>query len=515
MAETTYDIAIVGGGINGAGIARDAAGRGLKVLLVEKNDFASATSSASSKLIHGGLRYLEQYEFRLVREALAEREVLLSIAPHITWPLRFVLPHNKLLRPAWMLRIGLFLYDNLAPRSRLQRSHGIDLRKDPAGRPLREELVRGFDYADGWVEDSRLVVLNAMSAAEKGATILPRTACVSARKAASGEGWDLTLQGRDGATSGARAKVLVNAAGPWVADVLTGVMGRNGESRLRLVKGSHIVVPAIHDGPEAYILQNPDGRVVFAIPYQGRFTLIGTTDIPYEGDPGKVAIAPDEVTYLCEAVNRYFRRPTTPDDVVWSYSGVRPLYDDSAANPSAVTRDYVFDIVGGEDGEPVLLSIFGGKITTYRRLAEHAMEKLQPHLPSGQAGWTGREPLPGGDMEDADFDRFLDGLRRRHPGLPGDLLHRYARAYGTRAELVIDGATTPADLGRDFGAGLYEAELRYLAVHEWAMTGEDVLWRRSKLGLHLPKERHGEVEAWFAGRTTAVTPPRTRPAARG
>ncbi len=515
MLDPFYDIAIVGGGINGAGIARDAAGRGLKVLLVEKNDFASATSSASSKLIHGGLRYLEQYEFRLVREALAEREVLLSIAPHITWPLRFVLPHNKLLRPAWMLRIGLFLYDNLAPRSKLQRSHGIDLRADPAGRPLKAELTRGFDYADGWVEDSRLVVLNAMSAAEKGATILPRTECVSARKAASGEGWDIVLKGRDGAVTETKAKVLVNAAGPWVADVLTGVMGRNGESRLRLVKGSHIVVPAIHDGPEAYILQNPDGRVVFAIPYQGRFTLIGTTDIPYEGDPGQVAIDADEVAYLCEAVNRYFTKTTRPQDVVWTYSGVRPLYDDSAANPSAVTRDYVFDVVGGEDGEPVLLSIFGGKITTYRRLAEHAMEKLQPHLPSDGAGWTGREPLPGGDMPGADFDAFLVDLARRYPGLPADLLRRYARAYGTRATRILGQAQSVADLGRDFGAGLHEAELAYLSRDEWAMTGEDVLWRRTKLGLHIPRERHGEVDAWFAGRTSAVTPRQTRPAARG
>jgi len=505
MIET--DLLIIGGGANGAGIARDAAGRGLKVVLCEKGDLASATSSASSKLIHGGLRYLETYEFRLVRESLLEREVLLRLAPHIAWPMRFVLPHDTSMRPAWLIRAGLFLYDHLARRRRLPSSSTLDLTRDPAGEPLRPDFARGFDYADCWVDDARLVVLNAMDAAERGAVILTRHECVSARP--RDKGWRAVLQGPDGDEVEVAAKVLVNAAGPWVSKVLGGVLGQNGPDRLRLIKGSHIVVPAIHGGSQAYILQNPDRRIVFAIPYQGRFTLIGTTDVAYEGDPKDARIDAGEVDYLCASVNRYFRKQTRPGDVVWSYSGVRPLHDEGAANaptasasfvnPSTVTRDYVFDLVGGSEGRPVLLSIFGGKITTYRRLAEHAMAKLGPHLGrAAGAAWTATRPLPGGDMPDGDFDAFLADLRRSLPGLPADLVARYARAYGTRCRVLLDGATTTAGLGQDFGAGLFEAEVRYLCAHEWAQTADDILWRRSKLGLEVGPEGRGRLEDWLA-----------------
>lgn len=496
MISGEVDLLVIGGGINGTGIARDAAGRGLRVLLCEKGDFASGTSSASSKLIHGGLRYLENYEFRLVREALSEREVLLSIAPHIAWPLRFILPHNKLLRPAWMLRIGLFLYDHLAPRSRLPRSHGLNLRQDIAGKGLKPELTRGFDYSDCWVEDSRLVVLNAMDASHRGAKVLPRHACIAARQEAGR--WRATIEDGKGRRHEVTAGILVNAAGPWVGEVLTGVVGREGEERLRLIKGSHIVVPRLFEGPQAYILQNPDQRIVFAIPYQGDFTLIGTTDVPYEGDPADVAIDAAEVDYLCASVNRYFVRQTTPQDVVWTYSGVRPLYDDSAANPSAVTRDYVFDIAGGKDGQAPLLSIFGGKITTYRRLAEHAMDKLKPFLPQAAAGmpaWTGSAPLPGGDLPGGDFPAFLADFAARHPWLPAPLARRYARAYGTRADTLMSGARSLVDLGADFGGGLFEREVAYLVAYEWARTADDILWRRSKLGLRVPPEGRAELEA--------------------
>lgn len=494
----TADLLIIGGGANGAGIARDAAGRGLKVVLCERNDLGGATSSASSKLIHGGLRYLERYEFRLVRESLLEREVLLNLAPHIAWPMRFVLPHENSLRPVWMIRAALFLYDHLAPRRRLPRSHALDLAHEAAGKPLKPGFTRGFDYADCWVDDARLVVLNAMDAAERGATILTRHECVSARP---DQGlWRAVLHARDGAKTEVTAKVVVNAAGPWASEVLGHVLGQNGVNRLRLIKGSHIVVPAMYEGSHAYILQNPDRRIVFAIPYQGRFTLIGTTDVPFAGDPRDVRIDPDETEYLCASVNRYFRSQIQPGDVVWSYSGVRPLYNDSARTPSGITRDYVFDVTGGDDGRPALLSIFGGKITTYRRLAEHAMAKLAPHLGDrAGAAWTGTQPLPGGDMPDGDFDAFLAGLRGLLPDLPGDLVTRYARAYGTRCLTLLDGRRTIAELGQHFGAGLYEAEVRYLRQCEWAETADDILWRRSKLGLDIGPDGRDRLEHWLAG----------------
>jgi glycerol-3-phosphate dehydrogenase len=491
-----YDLLVIGGGINGAGIARDGAGRGLKVLLVERDDLASGTSSASSKLVHGGLRYLEQYQFRLVRESLAEREVLLSIAPHLVRPLTFVLPHAPGLRPAWMIRAGLFLYDHLATRSVLAGSRALDLRRDAAGQPLKPGITRGFSYSDCWVDDSRLVVLNALDAAERGASIRTRCRFVAAQPDA--DCWTATLQPEGQGPEVVRARILVNAAGPWVEEVLHEGFGRQGPRKLRLVKGSHIVVPRRQPGEQAYILQNPDRRIVFVIPFEQDFTLIGTTDEFFEGDARGVTISDDEVHYLCEAASRFLRNPVLPDDVVWSFSGVRPLYDDAAANPSTMTRDYAFDLTTGE-GRPPLLSVFGGKLTTYRRLAEHALSKLQPFLPGSARPWTRHAPLPGGDLhksdlhksdllnrglQHVDFDRFFSGLRARWPWLPAELARRLGGAYGTRVETLIGDAKGLDDLGPDLGAGLTEREVDYLVGHEWARTVDDILWRRSKLGLH-------------------------------
>ena len=477
----SVDLLVIGGGINGAGIAREAAGRGLTVLLAEQGDLAQGTSSASTKLIHGGLRYLEYYEFRLVREALKEREVLLAAAPHIIWPLRFLLPHARHLRPAWMIRTGLFLYDNIGGRERLPASRGVDLKSDAVGAPLKPEFTKGFCYSDCWVEDSRLVVLNAMDAAERGTEILTRTRCVSAR--AERGAWKAVLQDRSGARRTVAARGLVNAAGPWVAGVADAVIGRPLDEPIRLVKGSHIVVPKLFEGEQAYILQNEDRRIVFAIPYERRFTLIGTTDLNYLGDPAAVAITPEETDYLCAVVGRYFRKAVTPADVVWSYSGVRPLYNDKRESASAVTRDYVLRLETPE-GAP-LLSVYGGKITTYRKLGEHALEKLAPHFPKLGRPWTAAAPLPGGDMPDRDFDRFFAGLLARRPWLPEALARRWARAYGTRIEAMIGGADGLGGLGRHYGDDLYQCEIDYLTAREWARTSTDILWRRSKLGLHL------------------------------
>jgi glycerol-3-phosphate dehydrogenase len=493
--QQPLDLLVIGGGINGAAIARDAAGRGLKVLLCEKGDLGQATSSASSKLIHGGLRYLEYYEFRLVREALSEREVLLRAAPHIIWPLRFVLPHDAGLRPAWMIRAGLFLYDHLGRRGRLPASTGLDLRRDPAGRPLKQGLTKGFTYSDCWAEDSRLVVLNAIGAREAGAEIRTRTACTAARRA---DGvWEATLEPEGGQAVTVRARALVNAAGPWVDRVLDRVADTTRKSGLRLVKGSHIVVPRLHDGAQAYILQNEDRRVVFVLPFEDRFSLIGTTDVPFEGDPADVRIDEEETAYLCAAVSRYFEKPVVPDQVVWSYAGVRPLYDDAKLDASAVTRDYVFDIDEG-DGKAPLLSVFGGKLTTHRRLAEHALDTLGPHLGHQDGAWTREAPLPGGDMPDADFERFLAGFSAARPWLPAPLARRYARAYGTRAEGMLARAGGLADLGEDLGDGLYAAEVDYLIREEWARSAEDILWRRSKLGLHLGQATRDRLADWLA-----------------
>ena len=492
--EAPVDLLVIGGGVNGAGIARDAAGRGLSVILCEKNDLGSATSSASTKLIHGGLRYLEYYEFRLVRESLMEREVLLRAAPHIIWPLRFVLPHHKGLRPAWLLRLGLFLYDHLGGRKLLPPTRTVNLHADAKGTPLRSEFSKGFEYSDCWVEDSRLVVLTAKDAAERGAEVLTRTACSHLSR--HDDLWHATLSSKKGARD-IKAHAVVNAAGPWLLDVLNSVAGRNDTSAsIRLIKGSHIVVPKLHDGDHCYIFQNADSRIIFAIPYEQDFTLIGTTDIPYEGDPSKVEITDAERDYLCEAASEYFETPILPEQVVWTYSGVRPLYDDAAANPSAVTRDYTLDL-DQPDGQAPLLSVFGGKITTYRKLAEHAMETLLPLLGSTAPSWTANQPLPGGDIPEARFDDFLEDMAHRYPWVSRQHLRRLARAYGTRLEQILDGVSSWEELGREFGAGLTEAELTYLRSQEWATTAEDVLWRRSKLGLRLGEVERQEVAAFM------------------
>ncbi len=445
------DIAVIGGGINGAGIARDAAGRGLKVLLCEKGDVAEGTSSRSGKLVHGGLRYLEYYEFRLVREALIEREVLLASAPHIIWPLRFVLPHSPDQRPAWLVRAGLFLYDHLGGRKLLPPSRGLDLSRAPEGAPLRPEFRRAFEYSDCWVDDARLVVLNLIDAARHVHVV--------------------------------RARVLVNAAGPWVEDVIQGVTGLNSSHSVRLVKGSHIVVPKFWAGSHAYLFQNDDRRVIFVNPYQGDLALIGTTDIPYGGRAEDVAIDGAETQYLLRALRRYVRTPPEHRDIVHSFSGVRPLYDDSAENPSAVTRDYVLEIDGAPEIAPVL-SIFGGKITTYRKLAEHALQHLTPWFPRLLPAWTAGARLPGGDIPGG-FEDFVVDLQREYSGLPDPLILHYARLYGTRARELLGPARTCSDLGRHFGGDLYEREARYLRETEWATQAADVLDRRTKHGLHL------------------------------
>ena len=480
----TIDILIIGGGINGVGIARDAVGRGLSVLVCEQNDLAGHTSSASTKLIHGGLRYLEHYEFGLVRKALREREVLLRAAPHIIRPLRFVMPHNAELRPAWLIRAGLFLYDHLGKRERLPGSRAVDLAASPLGRPLRPDLKKGFVYSDAWADDARLVVLNALDAAERGASVLPRMRLVAAERRA--DHWEASLQPDPGATGSpqrVRARILVNAAGPWAEQVLRDALGVAPRRSLLMAKGSHIVVPRLYAHDHAYILQNPDKRVGFAIPYERDYTLIGTTDVAFDGDPARAAISPEETDYLCAMVNRYFARPVAPADVVWSYAGVRPLLEEDVSDLSAVTRDYALELEAAGAGAP-LLSVFGGKLTTYRRLAEEALDLLAPHLGGVRPVWTANAVLPGGDMVNADFDAFLSDLQRHYPWLPDALRQRYARAYGTRVHRLLNGAAAPADLGRDLGGGLYEAEVDYLVKHEWARTPEDVLWRRTKLGLH-------------------------------
>ena len=485
------DLVVIGGGINGAGIARDAAGRGLSVILCEKDDLAQGTSSRSGKLIHGGLRYLEYYEFRLVREALIEREVLLNTAPHIVWPMRFVLPHSPEQRPAWLVRLGLFLYDHLGGRKKLPGCRNIDLRRDPEGRPIRPEFTRAFEYSDCWVDDARLVSLNALDAKERGASVMTRTAATAARR--MNGGWEVAFTAADGTQSKVQAKAIANAAGPWVENVINGVAGSNSPRRVRLVKGSHIIVPKFWEGPQAYLFQNNDKRVIFVNPYEGDMALIGTTDIPYEGKPEDVAIDESETAYLLAAINRYLTTPIKRDEVIHAFAGVRPLYDDNAENPSAVTRDYVFDVTG----EPPMLSVFGGKITTFRKLAEHAMEKLKPFFPSMTGAWTAAAPLPGGDMPGADFERFLAQLQTAQPWLPEDLAHHYARLYGTRTTDLLNGARDLAGLGQHFGGLLYRAEIDYLRKAEWARTAEDVLDRRTKHGLHISTGQRAAVQRFM------------------
>jgi glycerol-3-phosphate dehydrogenase len=488
----TYDLVVVGGGINGAGIAADAAGRGLSVLLAEMGDLAGATSSASSKLIHGGLRYLEYFEFRLVHEALQEREVLLANAGHIVWPQRFVLPQTPGGRSSLLLRAGLFLYDHLGKRRRIPGSSGLDLNRDPAGRPLKPELARGFAYWDCRVDDARLVVLNALAAAEHGASIETRTRVERARIV---DGlWHITLKSSSGERE-IRARALVNAAGPWVQPVSDEIDAglAHGREPMRLVKGSHIVVPRIRGAEDAYLCQSPDGRVVFAIPYEERFTLIGTTDIPYTGDPAAVAIGADEETYLLDLLRGFFSDAPSRDDIVWRYAGVRPLYDDSAgADPSSVTRDYRFEL-SAEDGRPPLLTVLGGKLTTYRRLAEHALAKLAPHMKPMGPAWTATTPLPGGNLGDGGLSGFMGRLCGRRSGFEPAFLRRLARRYGTLVDEVLGDARSEADLGQALGGGLSEAEVHYLAAREWARTPEDVLWRRTKCGLHMTVAEQAEA----------------------
>lgn len=485
------DILIVGGGINGAGIARDAAGRDLSVVLCEKDDLASHTSSASTKLIHGGLRYLEQYDFSLVRKALIEREVLMRSAPHLIRPLRFIMPHDRGQRPGWMIRAGMFIYDHLAKRELLPGSHGIKLRAHVAGAPLKNTYVKGYAYSDGWVDDARLVVLNALDAAEKGATILTRTACVAVER--TGDHWHATLRKANDETVEVRARSLINATGPWAAEFLHDTVHGRAGKKLRLIKGSHIVVKKLFDHPYAYIFQHPDGRIVFAIPYEHDYTLIGTTDIDYHGDAGQVAINAEEIDYLCQLANRYFIQAITPADVLWSYSGVRPLVEDEKEDDSEiaseVTRDYrlAFDT----DAAP-LLTVFGGKITTFRKLAEEALDLIAPALGNHHGAWTADACLPGGDIFGTkpnnravlEFDDYVRGLQQQYAWLPPALVERYARAYGTRIKLLLADRSSIADMGDEVAPGLFAAEVDYLQRYEWATCDEDILWRRSKLGLH-------------------------------
>lgn len=499
---STYDILVIGGGINGTGIARDAAGRGLSVLLCEQDDLAAHTSSASTKLIHGGLRYLEHYEFRLVRKALQEREVLLRAAPHLIRPLRFVMPHVASLRPAWMMRLGLLLYDHLSHRELLPGSEAVDLHTHPAGRALQTWLKRGFVYSDGLVQDARLVVSNALDAAERGARVLTRTRLVSAERGP--QCWQALLRSAlTGNERSVRARCVVNATGPWVSEVLRASLNVRARRNVRLAKGSHIVVHRMFDHDYAYILQNRDRRIVFAIPYESHYTLIGTTDVDYHGDPRSVSISEEETNYLCEAVNAYFKDPISPADVVWSYSGVRPLLEDESSVLSAVTRDYALEM-DATAGHAPLLSVFGGKITTYRRLAEEATALLQAPLGNRQPAWTADAPLPGGDIPGADMARFLGGLKQRHPWLPAALARRYGRTYGTRTQRLLGAARSLAELGADLGDGMHEAELRYLVRDEWALSTDDVLWRRSGMGLHAGAGTAERITDWLAGHGRAL-----------
>jgi glycerol-3-phosphate dehydrogenase len=496
--DDLIDLLVIGGGINGAGIARDAVGRGLRVTLLEQSDLASATSSASSKLIHGGLRYLEQGEIRLVRESLWERERLLEIAPHLVYPLEFVLPHVAGLRPRWQLRLGLFLYDHLGPRRRLSPSRAVRLADSQLGAALQGGIAHGFVYSDCATDDTRLVILNARDAARRGATICPRTRFVSAERMPGF--WRATCVDAAGQFT-IRARAIVNAAGPWVDRVLR-TLGRAHEgARIRLVKGSHIVVPRLYEGEHAFILQNPDGRVVFAIPYQG-LTLIGTTDVPWDLPPEQVSISSDETQYLCDTVDRYFRKRVTPADVKWSYAGVRPLVDDESADASSVTRDYRLEL--DVAGAP-LLSVFGGKLTTYRKLAEAALAKLQPHIGGSRLNWTHAAVLPGGDVPRGDFPAFVRDVKRRWTFLPDALALRLARSYGTEMETILADASHIGDLGPSFGAGLTTAEIDYLIAFEWAETSEDILWRRTKLGLHMTPQECGALTRYLTASPRTAT----------
>jgi glycerol-3-phosphate dehydrogenase len=490
-----FDIFVIGGGVNGCCIARDAAGRGLSVFLAEQNDLASGTSSASTKLIHGGLRYLEHYEFRLVREALIEREVLLRNAPHIIWPLRFVLPHHAGLRPRWLIRLGLFLYDHLGGRKILPPTRSIDFDTDVTGAPLKDEFQHGYEYSDCWVEDSRLVVLNARDAKLRGAEIRTRTKVVTARRV---DGlWDITLQ-TAGTQETVRSRALVNAAGPWVSQVLGEVVGRNDPDRIRMVKGSHLVVDKLYDHDRCYIFQNADGRICFLVPYENNFTLVGTTDEDHQGDPGKPEITQEETDYLLAAVSEYLKRPVTRDMIKWAYSGIRPLYDDGASKAQEATRDYVLKL--DQTGGAPLLSVFGGKITTARKLAESALTELQPYFPNAHAPWTKTAPLPGGQFNHGDVSTKIAALQSRYSFLKPQNIVRMFKAYGTDVEAILGDARFGGDVGRMIGV-LSEREIEHLRNQEWAVTADDILWRRSKLGLHMKKDDQRALREYMESKT--------------
>ncbi len=493
----TVDLFVIGGGINGTGIARDAAGRGLSVVLCEKDDLAEGTSSRSGKLIHGGLRYLEYYEFRLVREALIEREVLLASAPHIIWPMRFVLPHSAQDRPAWLIRLGLFLYDHLGGRKKLPPTRVVNLHQASEGMPLKDQYRKGFEYSDCWVDDARLVVLNALDAQRHGATVLTRTRVQSARRV--GDHWRIQVMDNQSRVQEYRARALVNAAGPWVNRVINTIEGARTSRNVRLVKGSHIVVRKFWQGDQAYLLQNADKRVIFVNPYLKNYALIGTTDIPHEGDPESVVVDENEIHYLIGTVNRYFKNALSADDVVQSYAGVRPLYDDASDSPSAVTRDYVFD-VDATDKQAPLLSVFGGKITTFRKLAEHALNQLKPYFENPGEPWTASAVLPGGDIDDADFPAFLGTIQRNYPWLEHATCEHLVRAYGTQMSAVIGGATGIAELGERFAASFYEREALYLLEHEWAQTADDILYRRTKHGVYMTEVQRNRFVDWCTQR---------------
>lgn len=491
---TQYDLLVVGGGINGAGIARDAAGRGVKTLLCEQADLAHYTSSASTKLIHGGLRYLEHYDFMLVRHALQEREILLRAAPHIIWPLRFILPHHKALRPRWLIRLGLFLYDHIGGRKLLPASHSLNLSTHATGKHLKAEYKSGFEYSDCWVQDARLVVLNVMDAAERGCEVRVRTQVVDLIRH---EGyWDINLLDHaTGEKSTVTARAVVNASGPWVEKTLDLDEEHDSKHGVRLVKGSHIVVPKLFDHPYAYIFQNADNRIVFAVPYENDYTLLGTTDVEVSDEPGDEAIEQKEIEYICSNVSEYFEMPVTADQVIWSYSGVRPLYDDASENASKVTRDYKLDLDTRKNA-PVL-SVYGGKITTYRKLSEQAIDMLKEHLGISEPDWTASAALPGGDIPDANFTQFLSQTLESLPWLDAELAYDYARNYGTRINHLVKDAQSMAGLGKHFGGLLYQAELDYLVEYEWARTTEDILWRRSKKGLQITAEQADVVAQYL------------------
>ncbi len=525
VTEKIFDLFVIGGGINGTGIARDAQGRGLQVCLAEMGDLAEATSSKSTKLFHGGLRYLEFFEVGLVKKALIEREVLLEAMPHISWPMRFVLPYspdmrfegetptsrllNRVMpwmkgrRPDWIIRLGLFLYDNLGGRKHLKGTTTIDLTTAPEGRPIKDRFRKAYEYSDCWVEDSRLVALNARDAEARGATVMTRTKVVSAER--DGASWAITVEDVEtGAQELLRSRGLVNAGGPWVENVVRNTVRMNSSEGVRLVRGSHIVVPKLYDHGKAYFFQGEDGRIIFAIPYETDFTLIGTTDKDHGRDPTvKPEISDDEADYLCAFASNYFEKEVRRDDVVWTYSGVRPLYDDGAKSATAATRDYVLSVDAGPatDGplgsEPPLLNVFGGKITTYRKLAEQALGKLAPHFPAMTGDWTARVPLPGGDFPVDGVPGLVSDLRERHPFLDEYWARRLVRAYGTEAAEICAGASTADDMGRAFGGTLTEAELRWLMRKEYARRAEDVVWRRTKLGLRMSAEQIEALDAWM------------------